>query len=136
QYTSLAQGDIGSFLLRRQDVPGQDTAAHFANVLVSAALFATVMGLVFTLYELSSALRSTAQAPAAPTGLAAPGVAPAPRPNPDPISVVMGQVQRPLGRLPWLFVPTGCGLLLALISLFRQREVDERVEITWQDLDR
>src|SRR4051812_25071861 len=75
QHTALAQGDIGSFLLRRQDVPGQDAAAHFANVLVSAALLATVMGLVFTLYELSTALRSTAQAPPPPPTLSAPAPA-------------------------------------------------------------
>src|SRR5205823_5045842 len=71
QHTALAQGDLGSFLLRRHDVPGQDAAAHYANALVSTALFFTVVGLVGTLYELSSALRSTAPPPASPRSLAA-----------------------------------------------------------------
>lgn len=119
--TSLAEGDIGSFLLRRDEVPGQNIAALFANALVSSALFFTILGLIFTLWGLGSALSSSSF----------------PDAQSDLVETLVDRIQGPLSHLPFLFIPTALGLLLAVVTIcWRQRSIDEQVEKTWQEIDR
>lgn len=162
--TPLMEGDVGAFILRRAEITHEHTAAYFANLLVSLALFFTVVGLMFTMRELSLAVKvspdirstpspSTASPAPSPAVNASPdmnptplpsGASPAPSPSatlpPDlkPTAVVetiMRQVQEPLSRIPGLFFPTGVGLLLAVFLTWRQRRVDQSLESTWSMLD-
>lgn len=125
--TSLAEGDMGSFLLRRDEVPGQYVAAHVANVLVSIALFGTILGLIVTLWGLGLALGSSALLQA--------GEVSSPNPS-DLLETIVRRIQGPLSHLPLLFGPTAWGLLLAVFSIRRQYWIDEKIEETWKEIDR
>lgn len=52
--TSLAEGDLGRFLLRRPEVKGQYAIGASANLLISLALASTILGLIVTLFGLAT----------------------------------------------------------------------------------
>ena len=52
--TSLAEGDLGRFLLRRPEVRGQAVLGSVANLLISLALATTIFGLIVTLFAYKS----------------------------------------------------------------------------------
>lgn len=52
--TSLAEGDLGRFLLRRPEVRGQAVLGSVANLLISIALATTIFGLIVTLFAYKS----------------------------------------------------------------------------------
>jgi len=124
--TSLAEGDIGSFLLRRDEVPGQNVAASLANASVSIALIFTILGLIFTLGGLGWSLSSS---PLSIHGMANPAQS-------DLVETLVERVRGPLSHLPFLFIPTAWGLGLAVAATRRQHCIDQEVEKTWREIDR
>lgn len=103
--TSLAEGDLGRFLLRRLEVPGQNAVGTVANLLISIALASTILGLIVTLF-----------------GFAWGG---------DEASSGVDAIQ----YFPLFFIPTFFGVILGALANRTQHENDEELERLWDDLD-
>ena len=118
--TALVEGDVGAFILHRQEVPQQSVAGHTATLLVSVAICFTVVGMIFTMNHFATFVVSGAQT----TG------------GTDANTALFAAMGKAMSGLPWLFAPTALGLALAVVLLKRQRDVDEVLESAWEAIDR
>ncbi|NMA28447.1 MAG: hypothetical protein GX934_11865 [Burkholderiales bacterium] len=113
--TPLMEGDIGTFLLRRLEVPLQQVSSLMSNILVSLAIVCTIVGLIMTVSGLADALAHN---------------------EATDFAQLIKQIQAPLRHLPAFFIPTAVGLFLGVLLSGRQGQIDDEIERTWQDLDR
>lgn len=122
--TPLAEGSLGALLLRRDEVPGEYTAEQTAQLLVTFALVFTIMGLIVTLGTLGGSLSAaaTVEQSARTVSLS--------------VTEILESVREPLTHLSWVFLPTGVGLLLAIIATWVQNLVDNKINQMWKRIDR
>ena len=108
--TSLADGDLGRFLLRRPEIKGQSALGAVANLLISIALASTILGLIVTLFGLVVRLAGNSN-----TGLK------------DMVGAI--------AHFPWFFIPTCIGVLLGAWAHRRQMSIDSDFDQMWDQID-
>lgn len=106
--TSLADGDLGRFLLRRPEIKGQAALGSIANLLISIALASTILGLIVTLFGLM--LRMT-------------------------VNSEMKNMVLAISHFPWFFIPTFAGILLGAWANKGQTNIDTNFEQMWDQID-
>lgn len=107
--TSLTEGDLGRFLLRREEVSGQSALGSVANLLISIALASTILGLIMTLFGLVESASAS---------------------NPNERSMVTA-----IAHFPWFFIPTFIGVILGAFANKCQASIDEKFVRLWDRLD-